>query len=207
MFIELAEILDCPACSDGFGLVAFVAESDRRRVLRGRLGCPICEIELMIVDGAIDPGEEVSHPAPLEDTADEMALRVSALLGLAERAGSAILLGPGLGECAPRVAQMAARVEAVAVVPRDMVIDLEALASGVNPMLGLPERWPIRAGKLDGVALRAPSPGALEEAARCLAPGRRLVLIAPGPSGVDAASRLGFETLASDERTWVGTRT
>ena len=206
MFIELAEVLDCPACSDGFGLVAFVDESDRRRVLRGRLGCPICEIELPIRHGAIDPGEAAVPDGPAGDPADEMALRVSALLGLAERDGSAILLGPGLGEHAPRVAQMAARVEVIAVVSRDTVTDIEDLASGVNPVLGLPGRWPVRSAKLDGVALLTPTLDALAEAARCLAPGRRLVVISPDAPCPDGAD-LGFETLASDERTWVGTRT
>jgi hypothetical protein len=205
VFIELAEVLDCPTCSDGFGLVAFVAESESRRVTSGSLGCPMCEIELPIVGGAIDLGAG-AEPKPITAPADEMALRISALLGLAERGGSAILLGSGLGEYAPRVAQMAGRVEVLAVVPRGTEWPLDDLASGVNPLFGLTDRWPIRTAKLDGVALRGAVGDALQEAVRCLAVERRLVLFEPDPADLDRVSDAGFETLAGDERTWVGTR-
>lgn len=206
MFIELAEVLDCPTCSDGFGLVAFVSDSESRRVTSGSLGCPMCEIELPIIGGAIDLGAEAA-PETGTEPADEMALRISALLGLAEREGSAILLGPGLGEHAPRVAQMAGRVEILAVVHRGTEWPLDDLVSGVNPIFGLTDQWPIRTAKLDGVALRGTTGDALMEAVRCLAIDRRLVLFEPDPTDLDRMSAAGFETLAGDERTWVGTRT
>ncbi|MDH3732533.1 MAG: hypothetical protein OEU54_03325 [Gemmatimonadota bacterium] len=209
MFIELAEILDCPSCNDGFGLVAFVSEADRRRVLAGRLGCPICEIEFPIAAGAIrlgEPGEPVdAEGGHAEGDGAEMALRLAALMGVAETNGSAVLLGPGLGEYAARLAAMSDRIEVLAVMSDETSLSLDDLESGVNPLIGLTDTWPVRSGALDGVALKG-GVAAPAEARRCLAHGRRLVVIQPRPDDLTALEEAGFSTLASDSRTWVGAR-
>jgi len=228
MFIELAEALDCPSCGEGFGLVAFVQRSDRRRVLDGYLGCPLCEVEFPIVQGAIDfrPGpsgdaHERAEPesavpesaAPVEHPLDpEMGVRLVALLGLGERSGSAILLGRGLARYAVHVTRLAERAEILAVLDAEDHLarpgwGIDELAAGVDPILALgPGRWPLRSGALAGVALRG-SPGeALEEVWRCLRPGGRLVLL--DAEALDPRPLLdrGFEPLAEDENTWVGQR-
>ena len=71
MYLELAEALDCPECRSAVGLVAFVEEAEGRRVLRGWLGCPLCEVEYPIVEGAIRFGGEGSAAPPGDDAASD----------------------------------------------------------------------------------------------------------------------------------------
>ena len=201
MFIELAEVLDCPVCSDGYGLVAFVSRADRRRVLDGRLGCPICEVEFPIETGAVRLAEEATPEVQWDDPAG-MALRLAALLGVSERDGSVVLLGPGVGGLAPRVAALAEKIEVLAVVDGSVMFDLGELESGVNPLVGLTSPWPVRPGSLHGVAYRGLPP--LEETRRCLRAEGRLVVVDAAERDRSALEAAGFSTLATDETTWVG---
>lgn len=232
MFLELAEVLDCPVCRDGFGLVAFVSASERRRVLEGRLGCPICEIELPIRGGAIDAsrvsadpsadaGAEGSAPRPEAPVGPddpgprrdlpglpETPIAVAALLGVQERKGGRFLLGPPLGMHAVAVAGHGERLELLAWVEAgtDPSFSIDELGAGANPVSGIdPGRWPVRAGSLDGVAL-AGGTAPPAEAWRALRSGGRLVLFGPEASDVDAAAAAGFRELASDAGAWVGER-
>ena len=218
MFLELAEVLDCPVCRDGFGLVAFVSASERRRVLEGRLGCPICEIELPIRGGTVDAGGASADPAP-EGPADppshgelpaagDLPVALAALLGVQERKGGRFLLGPPLGAHAAAVAGHGERLELIAWMGADAdpPFSLDELSSGVNPVSGIdPVRWPVRAGSLDGVALAGAS-APPSEAWRALRSGGRLVLFAHGSPDVEAAAAAGFRELASDPGAWVGER-
>jgi len=221
VFIELAEALDCPECRDGVGLVAFVGTTDRRRVISGSLGCPICEVEFPIDEGTIDFGVGASTvdvaPAPADAgrplKSSSVALKLAALLGLGERPGMVIMLGEGLGHHAPAIARMSERVEVLAVVEESGAEEragagwtIDDLAAGVDPVVGLGKRWPIRSGVLDGIALEGRVDTSACEAQRCLAPGRRLVVIDPDPSDVDRLAGAGYETLAADGETWVGLR-
>jgi len=224
VFIELAEALDCPVCGDGYGLVAFVAEADRRRVISGHLGCPMCEIEFSIDGGTVDfraapPPEDAAVSAATDRGAEEgssVALKLAALLGVGERPGMVILLGAGLGHHASVIARMADRVEVIAVVDRaaedgsgsGTVIgwDIDDLAAGVDPVVGLGEHWPLRSGALDGVALRGGIDAGLGQVQRCLGVGRRLVVVDPVPSDLERLAGAGYETLAADPETWVGSR-
>jgi len=216
MFIELAELLDCPRCARGFGLVAFVGTSDRRRVLSGRLGCPLCEVEFPIVGGAIelaDPAPGAAARAVAPPSPPDLAVRVAAVLGLGE-AGSAraVALGPALAALGPELARLGGRVEVLCLFAgADRAVagawSLEELAAGANPIVGIETgAWPIRAGALDGVAWRG---GLGEEDARiraALRPGGRLVLIEPVAADVERLAEQGFEALAGDETAWVGAR-
>jgi len=223
VFIELAEALDCPACGEGFGLVAFVRDSDRRRVLEGHLGCPLCELEFPIVRGAIDfrsgpPGDARGSVEPKSENSGEpspdpeMTVRLVALLGLGERTGASILLGLGLAVYAPDVARLAERVEILAVLEAendlaDVAWGVDDLAAGADPVLGLgPGRWPIRSGALNGVALRGAPGEALDETWRCLRPEGRLVLVEAKALDTRPLLERGFETLAEDANAWVGRR-
>lgn len=220
----MAEALDCPVCGDGYGLVAFVAEADRRRVISGHLGCPMCEVEFSIDGGAVDfragtPPED----APVSSAEDRgfkegssVALKLAALLGVGERPGMVIMLGAGLAQHAPVIARMADRVEVIAVVDRAAADGgasrtaigwgIDDLAAGVDPIIGLGERWPLRSGALDGVAVRGGIDAGLGEVQRCLRPGRRLVVIDPVQSDLEVLAGAGYETLAADGDTWVGVR-
>ncbi len=214
MFLELAEALDCPRCRSAVGLVAFVAEAEGRRVLRGRLGCPLCEIEYPIAGGAIDFGAD-DGPDTLAPTGPasgaELSLRVAALLGVPELRGGAILLGPGLSDCAVGVARHADHVEVMVWVEGrsdvGLGFDPDQLAAGLDPLHGASaDSWPIRGRFLHGIALRGACAAHLDEAARCLREGGRLLLLDAPREVWTSAIGLGFEELVRDESTWLGQR-
>ena len=131
MFLELAEVLDCPKCRSSFGLVAFVTEATDHRVIDGWLGCPLCEVEYPIAGGLIDlsaiSGPSVAtEPESSDDVTlrydgfldptvssqwtpspSDMAIRLAALLGVMDRNGMGVLLGPGLSTSAAHLARLA----------------------------------------------------------------------------------------------------
>ncbi len=245
VFLELAEVLDCPDCGASAGLVAFVDRAESRRVVEGWLGCPLCEIEVPIRGGAMrfdlseagrpEAGQpeagkpEAGHRAgpgaatPVEGTAasaglaresgPDAALRIAALLGVSDRAGMAVLLGPRLAAHAPAIARLGDRVEVLAWLsdpgggPPPAAMAIEDLAGGVDPLLGAsPDRWPVRSGALHGIALAAPMALRLSEVTRCARPGARLVVEAPTPPELESLAASEFAEVASDRTVWVGER-
>lgn len=231
MFLELAEVLDCPDCRASAGLVAFVDRAASRRVVDGRLGCPLCEIEVPIRRGTmrfdlsdaarratpadgVSPTDGIAPSAgPDGEAAPEAALRLAALLGVTERAGMVVLLGPRLAALAPAVARLGDRLEVLVWLPdpedpsAPAALAVEDLAAGVDPLLGAaPDRWPVRPGALHGIALAAPTALEPSEIARCARPGARLVVETPSPADLDALAASGFAEVASDPTVWVGER-
>ncbi|WP_425154182.1 hypothetical protein [Candidatus Palauibacter sp.] len=224
MFLELAEVLDCPDCRASAGLVAFVDRAERRRVIEGRLGCPLCEIEVPIRRGTMRfdlsgasrraSGAALAAPPrpdpPLPGPASETALRIAALLGVTDRAGQVVLLGPGLAGHAGWLARMGDRLEVVAWL--DARGDPAALGVadpevGVDPLLGAsPDGWPVRSGALHGVALSGPLALHLTEIERCVRPGARLFVAEPTSEDLESLSESGFRELAADPTAWVGER-
>ena len=222
MFLELAEVLDCPDCEASAGLVAFVDQAESRRVVEGRLGCPLCEIEVPIRGGTMrfdlsdaarraTPCAGTEHPAG--ETAPEAALRLAALLGVSDRAGMVVLLGPGLAAHAAAIARLGDRLEVLVWLPdpgdrsRPAVVAVEDLVAGVDPLLGAaPHRWPIRSGALHGIALAAPIALPMSEVTRCARPGARLVVETPTPADLDSLAASEFAEVASDATVWVGER-
>ena len=224
MFLELSEVLDCPDCRASAGLVAFVDRAERRRVIEGRLGCPLCEIEVPIRRGTMRfdlsgasrrasgaaPADPARPDTPPPGPASETALRIAALLGVTDRAGQVVLLGPGLAGHAGRLARMGDRLEVVAWLDARAdpaapgVADLEA---GVDPLLGAaPGGWPVRSGALHGVALTGPLALHLTEIERCVRPDARLFVAEPTSEDVESLSESGFRELAADPTAWVGER-
>ena len=240
MFLELAEVLDCPDCRASAGLVAFVDRAESRRVVEGRLGCPLCEIEVPIRRGTMrfdlsdtarratqgagtarppatapeaipDPAGSDGEAAP--EAATEGALRLAALLGVSDRAGMVVLLGPRLAAHAPPIARLGDRLEVLVWLPDPAgrspppAVAVEDLAAGVDPLLGAaPLRWPVRSGALHGIALAAPIALPLSEITRCARPGGRLVVETPTPEDLDSLAASGFAEVASDATVWVGER-
>jgi uncharacterized protein YbaR (Trm112 family) len=99
MFIELVDALRCPVPHEESWLVASANRMDARHIVDGTLGCPVCAAEYPIRDGVVDfrrgPANSTvpdvaSEPAP---PTTEAALRLAALLDLAEAQGFAVLLG------------------------------------------------------------------------------------------------------------------
>lgn len=223
IFIELAEVLDCPDCRASAGLVAFVDRAASRRVVEGRLGCPLCEIEVPIRGGTMRfdlsaaAGSTPALVAPDAGEADpEAAMRLAALMGVTDRAGAAVLLGPGLTVHAPAVARLADRLEVLTWLPPPgdssaaagpASLPVEDLAAGVDPLCGAaPDGWPVRSGALHGIALAESLAPLLPEITRCARPGARLVV--EGPTRPDLAALAGssFVQVASDATVWVGER-
>ncbi|MDE2663593.1 MAG: hypothetical protein OXI39_11395 [Gemmatimonadota bacterium] len=226
MFLELAEVLDCPDCGASAGLVAFVDRAASRRVVEGRLGCPLCEIEVPIRRGTmrfdLSDAERRAAPAlkapaapawPAGEAAPDAALRLAALLGASDRAGMVVLLGPRLAAHAPAIARLGDRLEVLVWLPDaggrspPPAVAVEDLAAGVDPLMGAaPDRWPIRSGALHGIALAAPMALPLSEISRCARPGARLVVETPTPPDLDSLAASEFAEVASDRTVWVGER-
>ena len=236
MLLELAEVLDCPDCRAAAGLVAFVERAEARRVVEGWLGCPLCEVEVPVRGGTMrfdrsplaprtSGSDEPPAPPKSERTpearsapaaarppapASEAALRIAALLGVTDRAGAVVLLGPRVAEHAARLARLGDRLEVLAWLDgaHEPVASPQAdLAAGVNPLRGAaPGGWPVRSGSLHGIALAGPLALDLAEAERCLRPGARLTVARPAPEDIEALLGSGLAELAADATAWVGRR-
>ena len=90
MFIELIDVLRCPHAHEESWLVLLSGRIDGRDVMEGVLGCPVCEAEYPVADGVVRfaqrSGSAVAGPSSEED-----ALRLAALLDLADPRGYAIV--------------------------------------------------------------------------------------------------------------------
>ena len=62
MFIELTEFLRCPKDHVEAHAVCLPLEMEGRVVVRGVLGCPVCQAEYVIADGFVDFAERTSAP-------------------------------------------------------------------------------------------------------------------------------------------------
>src|SRR4051812_37196810 len=93
MFIELVDALRCPVPHEESWLVAAATRMEARHIVDGTLGCPVCSAEYPIRNGVVDfrrGGGVVA--APVASSA-EQAMRMAALLDLADAQGFAVLLG------------------------------------------------------------------------------------------------------------------
>ncbi|MGZ8493862.1 MAG: hypothetical protein ACXWZS_16790 [Gemmatirosa sp.] len=198
MFLDLVDALRCPCPHEATWLVAAALETRARCLVRGTLGCPICQAEFAIEQGVahFDAGDVVAmrDAALHRDAPAELAMRLAALLDLAEPGGIVAVGGawePALDPLLDVVSVRALVVEPVAAwVPREPF--------GALRGRGLP----IAAGGLRGVALDAhtATPERLAAAVRALRPRGRLVapVHVPVPDGV--------RELARDDRDWVAER-
>ena len=75
-----------------------------RRIIEGRLGCPICESQYPIHGGVVDLRLETEQESPAEP-ASHNALELAALLGVTSGPGFALLSG-GTPALASELAQM-----------------------------------------------------------------------------------------------------
>jgi uncharacterized protein YbaR (Trm112 family) len=94
MFIELVDALRCPVPHEESWLVAAAVRMEARHIVEGTLGCPVCSAEYPIRDGVVDfrrAGGAVEAASVAADA--EQAVRLAALLNLADAQGFAVLLG------------------------------------------------------------------------------------------------------------------
>lgn len=208
MHLLLTDLLTCPRCGPGFGLILLAHRIEDRRVLEGVLGCANCREQYPIREGAGLFGGDATLPAA---TADEGAvMRIAAFLGVTRGPGFVLVAGPAAGS-ASALAELVEDVEVIASGYGGAVGDAaESGAEGGRvSRLGLAGRsLPLASGKVLGVALTGAAADALlEEGARVVSPVGRLVL---DPAPGDAAARLaaaGLRVLAQDATTVVAART
>lgn len=204
MHIVLTDVLACPRCGPDFGLIVLADELHDRRVISGRLGCANCREEFPIRAGVADlragQGPEVTR-TPAGTSLEERALRVAALLGVGEGQGVVLVVG-GEPELVAEVARLLpnAQLLGAAVAEPDVV-------GGSSPDWILHgNALPLRSRSARGVALLAASASLLDEAARVLAPGARLVV---DPASDDTAAGLasrGLEMLLQQDGVAVASR-
>ncbi len=172
MFIELTDILRCPRAHAESYLVLAPRAMEGRRVIRGVLGCPVCQAEYPIVEGVVEFGSGLRPPGPL--AGQPPVYDAGALLAFFD------LAGPGgyvcvVGGAARHAAELAAAagVHVVAVNPPDAVAPRDAVS-----VLRTDDALPIKGRQVRAVALGAAHAAApwLDEAVRVLLPGLRLVV-------------------------------
>jgi uncharacterized protein YbaR (Trm112 family) len=218
MHILLTDMLTCPRCGPDFGLILLADRIDARRVLEGRLGCANCREQYPIRNGAVDvripgiSGEDMGSAVPAVGDASaevsaeaggdsgEAAVRLAALLGLANARGTVLVAGPGAalaGELSALLPEL--EVVALADVPGD-----SGGQPGVTLMAGAAARLPFRGGKLKGVALTGGAgQAALAEGVRVLQAGARLVVENAAPGTAQTLSGLGAQVMLDQEGTVV----
>lgn len=210
MHILVTDVLSCPRCGPGFGLILLAGDVAARRVRTGTLACPNCREHYPVSDGVADfgaagplspPAGGEAVPAARTDaggSADDGAFRLLALLGIAEPPALVLLGGAvaGFGRA------LAARIDGLEALCIGAPADL-ASGAGVSA-LRVGARLPLHSRSLRGAALHGPAAERwLEEGARVINRLGRLVLEA---APADAATRLeaaGLRVLARQEQTIV----
>lgn len=207
MNVLLTDRLACPRCGPDFGLILLAHRVQQRRVLDGVWGCSNCRDRFPVTDGFGDlrapprgPFPPVTDP-PVEPDVDG-TFRLAALLGVAEGPGTLVLAG-GAAVHGNGLAGRVPGIEVVAVDPRlrwwSEVPGVSRIAAGP----GLPLRTFASRGCVLGVEVW---PTLLDEGARILARGARLVILEPDDATAGRIAALGLEILARDERALVARR-
>ena len=192
MHIELTDHLRCPSPHAESFLVLLPGGMDRRRVVSGTLGCPVCGRVYEIRNGVADFGDGAPSDGRTALTAEALAafLGLTGPGGYVALAGGVTTLGPDLGRLLPGVGL------ALVNPPPGAVDSAEA-----SVLRGA--RLPIKASSLRGIALGADvaaDPAWVADAVRAVLPGLRIV----GEGGEPPPD--GVEILARSEGCWVGIR-
>jgi len=157
---------------------------------------------------AAHPGGEAADAAtdPAAETGAEAAVRLAALLGLADARGTALVAGPGAA-LAAEVAALVPELEVVALATDAGTGGATSRGEqpGVSHLLA-GGTLPFRSRTLRGVALTGGGDEAtLAEAVRVLQPGARLVVQRAGPATAETLARLGARVMLAQEGTVVAT--
>ncbi len=194
MFIELIDTLRCPVPHDESWLVAAATRVDARHIVEGTLGCPVCKAEYPIHEGVADfrCGGAAPLPAPSAPDA-ELAMRVAAMLDLADSQGFAVLLGAW--------GSHATELSGIVETPLMLVDPPEGIvgAPGIS-VLRCDGQIPLAAGAARAVAIDT---GDLARVAASVRVARtKARILAP----VSVALPDGVRELARDAEVWVGER-
>lgn len=188
MFVELIDRLRCPNEHADSWLVAAATRTAHRTLVDATLGCPVCDAEYEVRDGAVVFGTPRTHQ-PMPVTEDE-AMRAAALLRCEER-GLYLLHGGW----ASLTASLQGLIDVDVVLADPPPSEHATPAQGT--LRGVGDRWPLAAQSLHGIALDDSSSALATDAVRTLRAAGRLV--AP----VDTVVPPGVRELTRDERHWV----
>lgn len=174
MNVALSDLLTCPRCGPGYGLVLLPNEVKDRRVASGLLGCANCRERYPVEGGVADlrAGPALEEMAAGGPSSREAAVRLAALMGLAESRGTVVVAGPA----SVHAAELSGLVDGVEVVAVDGMP-----GPGVSP-IRVSETLPLRNGAAAAVALTGSRTALVAEAARVVGPAGRVVL-EPAPAG------------------------
>lgn len=206
MHLLVTDRLACPRCGPEFGVVLMAERLEERRVLEGSLGCPNCRERYPVEKGFGDfrptpRGKEAEGGAPTGDD-PEGALRLGALLGIAEGPGLVLLTGTPVRH-AERLSAMIEGIEVVAAHPGLREV---SEIPGVT-RISIPDRLPFFTGGLRGVVIEgAEGRDLTAEAVRTLGPGSRLVFFDPPAGAEREMEALGLDLLLEAESVLVGAR-
>ncbi len=199
MNLQLTDILTCPRCQEGGGLILLAERVDGRRVLAGQLGCPGCRARYPVADGEADftTGEDFSTApgGPVD------AARVAALLGVTEGPAQVMVMG-NHSELAQALVGLIPDIEVV-VVSRSSNATGEV--AGVS-RLRIAERIPLRDRSVRGVVINGSDAELISEAVRVIGLAARVVLIGATAAARDALHAQAVHVLAEQDDTLVAVR-
>jgi hypothetical protein len=218
MHIVLTDILTCASCGPTVGLILLADAIEERRVLTGVLGCPECMARYPVVGGVadlrsvsargdLDASEALPSSSGAASTTPggsvrEGAIRLAALLGLAEGDGNVLILGD-LSESVAALAEVVEDIEVVAVATKP---------GGGPARLGTTrivagDRLPFYSASVRAVAFLT---GAriewLDEALRVLSTAGRLVIEGASAEIAARVRELNLAILAEEDGTIVAIR-
>jgi uncharacterized protein YbaR (Trm112 family) len=193
MFIELTDHLRCPADHDESYLVLLPERIESRSVKAGQLGCPVCGRSYQLVDGVFQAGDPPALPESRATTLDAEALH--ALTGLGGPGGYMVLVGR-VAALWREVTELNPGVALVAINPEPEVPDAPEISVIRSA------RIPLKSRSMRSAVLGrgyAEDPFWIEEAARVVLPGLRVVGEGNDPAGDS------IDLMASAGGVWVGT--
>ena len=171
MFIELTDHLRCPAEHAESFLVLIPYAMEGRRVVRGTLGCPVCQAEYQIAAGVALLGEPPAWFAGRGSRPSAMAADgLLALLGLDGPGGFVALVGAA-AQVAPELSDSLPGVHCVAINPPPG-LDPAGKVSMVRSV-----RWPLKARSMRGIVIAgaaAANPDWRDRSLQTVLPGLRV---------------------------------
>ena len=194
MLIELVDVLRCPRPHEETWLVASADRTERRRIVDGTLGCPICRAEYPIRGGVADfAGGAASRASPGAEVSPDEAMRLAALLDLTPGPGFALLFGSW--------GRYAAEITALTPVPLLLVNPPENVGAseGVSVILA-GDVLPLASGKARAAAID-PALGVPPAVAADTVRARGRIV---APSNAQLIQ--GTREIARDARAWVAER-
>lgn len=186
MHIELTDHLRCPRDHPEAFLVLLPDRMDRRRVVAGHLGCPICGWSTAWTDFVPDFGEGWRSTGTLPFD----AAAAQAMLG-SDGPGGWIALAGAAGALAAILPALLPGVAFVAVNPPVLVEPTEAVS------VLLSGAWPLKAHSMRGVILGEDAAGWRDVALATTLPGLRTIGCGAPPSGE------GVQLLGNAGGVWV----